>query len=76
MALIHDLNVVIAKRQFKQGDHPFVHELCRNCAASDARKPLGNKLNVLARLDDANLVFAALCLNWNHIVATVPIYTA
>jgi len=68
-------HLVILKRKLKQGDHAPIHKLSGDGATSQTRKFLLDEAYVLSGLNNADLVFAPLGLDRNHVM-TPPLVEA
>ncbi len=75
MSFLNDLNVAVFDHEFEKSNDLVVHELHRDRSTTHVREFLCAESNILPSLHDANLIFAALRLNGNSVVAAVFIET-
>ena len=63
MPFLDNLDLVVLERELEERNDLGIHELRGDRSAPHARKLLFNEANILARLHDADLIFAALGCN-------------
>ena len=75
MPLFDHLHFVTLQGKFEKCDYTFIHKLSCNRTAPQSLELLSGEATFLTRLDNADLIFAALSLHGDHVVTAPLIQT-
>ncbi|MDA0367953.1 MAG: hypothetical protein O2995_06115 [Proteobacteria bacterium] len=73
MAFLDNFYLIVLESQFEKGNYVVCHELYGDSTAPHARKFLLDESNILGRLNYSDLIFTALSLDRNNVMAAVLI---
>jgi hypothetical protein len=70
-----DADTIKCSFKLEKGDEIRLHELGAYWSTDCVSKLCSADSDVLLNLNNAHPIFAAFCLNWNHVMRTLSIHT-